>query len=60
MDGDIAVNVDARASLGTAKSDFDLKVKGKWMSKSFGGSLNGGGPALVIHSGVGNVELRRN
>jgi len=60
MDADIAVDVEARTSLGSASSDFDLKINGKWMSKSFAGRLNGGGPALVLHSGVGSVALRRN
>lgn len=60
MDDDISVDVDARASLGSAKSDFDLRVSGKWMSKSFEGRINGGGPALVLRSGVGSVELLRN
>jgi len=55
----IAVNVDAHSSLGSASCDFDLVVRGKWMSKSFGGRINGGGPALTLHSGVGNVALRR-
>lgn len=56
---DIAVDVDAHSSLGSASCEFDLRVKGKWMSKSFGGEINGGGPALTLHSGVGNVSLRR-
>ncbi len=56
---DIAVDVEATSSLGSASSEFGLTVKGKWLSKSFGGKINGGGPALTLHSGVGNVELRR-
>jgi hypothetical protein len=60
MDDDIAVSVEARASLGSANSGFGHKVSGKWMSKSFEGRINGGGPALVLHSGVGSVSLRRN
>lgn len=60
MDADIAVNVEARASLGSASSDFGLKINGRWMSKSFEGRLNGGGPALTLRSGVGSVSLRRN
>ncbi|GMQ81309.1 MAG: DUF4097 family beta strand repeat-containing protein [Rhodothermia bacterium] len=56
---DIAVDVEAHSSLGSASCDFDLRVKGKWMSKSFGGELNGGGPLLTLHSGVGNVSLKR-
>lgn len=55
----IAVDVDAEASMGSAKTDFPLKVEGKWMSKSFAGSINGGGPNLSMRAGVGNVELRK-
>ena len=55
----IGVTVDAHSSLGSASCEFDLVVKGKWMSKSFGGRINGGGPALTLHSGVGNVALRK-
>lgn len=56
---DIAVDVNGRSSLGSASCEFDLVVEGKWMSKSFNGSINGGGPALTLHAGVGNVALRR-
>jgi len=55
----VAVDVDAHASVGSAETDFGLKVSGKWMSKSFEGEINGGGPALTMKSGVGNVALRR-
>jgi len=56
---DVGVDVDARASVGSAECDFGLKVNGKWMSKSFEGDVNGGGPALTMRSGVGNVALKR-
>lgn len=55
----IGVNVDAEASMGSAKTDFPLKIEGKWMSKSFAGRVNGGGPDLKMRAGVGNVELRK-
>lgn len=60
LDDDIGVDVNAVASVGSAKCDraFGLKVKGRWMKKSFGGRVNGGGPQLVMRSGVGNVSLR--
>ena len=60
LDGDIGADVDAKASLGNAKSDFDLRVRGKFMSKSFSGRVNGGGPSISMSAGVGNVSLRRN
>ncbi len=57
---DVEADVEGRASLGNAKSDFDLRVRGKFMSKSFSGRINGGGPEITLSSGVGNVSLRRN
>jgi len=60
LDRSVGAEVDGQASIGNAKTDYDLKVNGKWMSKSFSGAVNGGGPALSMHSGVGNVTLRRN
>jgi hypothetical protein len=56
---DVRCDVDAVAVLGSASTDFDLNVEGKWMKKSFAGAVNGGGPDLRLRSGVGNVELKR-
>lgn len=55
----VGLTVDAHASVGSANCDYDLRVRGKWMSKSFSGAINGGGPELNMRSGVGNVSLRR-
>ena len=55
----IAVDVEAQAGMGSASTDFPLEVEGKWMSKSFEGEINGGGPYLHLRSGVGSVELRK-
>lgn len=60
LSDDVEADVEGRASLGNAKTDFDLRTRGKFMSKSFSGRLNGGGPEIVMSSGVGNVSLRRN
>jgi len=57
---DVEADVEGRASLGNAKSDFDVRTRGKFMSKSFSGRINGGGPAISMSSGVGNVSLRKN
>lgn len=51
--------IDASAAMGSASTDFPLTVEGKWMSKSFGGDINGGGPSIRLRAGVGNVSLRR-
>jgi hypothetical protein len=56
---DVGADVDARASMGTARTDYDLRVRGSFMSKSFSGRVNGGGPAVTLSAGVGNVTLRR-
>ncbi|HEX7069814.1 MAG TPA: DUF4097 family beta strand repeat-containing protein [Rhodothermales bacterium] len=55
----VRVDVEAVASVGSASTDFPLKVEGSWMTKSFEGSINGGGPDILMRSGVGNVALRR-
>ncbi len=54
----VGIDVRAETGIGSAETDFGLKVDGNWMSKSFRGSVNGGGPALTMSSGVGNVVLR--
>ncbi|WP_457653432.1 DUF4097 family beta strand repeat-containing protein [Rhodocaloribacter sp.] len=59
LEDGIGVNVDAVASVGAASCEYGLKVKGRWMKKSFGGSINGGGPGLTLRSGVGNVALKK-
>ncbi len=59
LDNAAGVYVDAVASMGSASCDFELEVKGKWMTKSFEGEINGGGPDLFMRAGVGNVSLRR-
>jgi len=57
--GDLGFDIDAQASVGSVSCDFGLRVRGKWMSKSCAGDINGGGPGLALSSGVGNVALHR-
>ena len=59
LEDDLGMYVSAVASMGSASCDFPLNIRGKWMSKSFEGDINGGGPDLYMVSGVGNVTLRR-
>ena len=59
LDRDIGVYVYAVASMGSASCDCSLQVKGKWMTKSFEGEINGGGADLYMSAGVGNVNLRK-
>ncbi|GAB5519755.1 MAG: DUF4097 family beta strand repeat-containing protein [Rhodothermales bacterium] len=58
VDRSVGAYVDAVASMGSASTNFDLRVEGKWMKKSFEGEINGGGPELYMRAGVGNVTLR--
>ncbi len=55
----VGADVDAECAMGSARTDYPLNVEGKWMKKSFAGSVNGGGPHLRMRAGVGNVELRK-
>ncbi len=56
----IGIDVHAETGIGSADCEFGLKVSGKFLSgKSFKGSVNGGGPALTMHSGAGTVSLKR-
>lgn len=55
----VGVVVNAEAAMGSASTDYPLRVEGKWMRKSFGGRVNGGGPDLRMRAGVGNVTLKR-
>jgi DUF4097 and DUF4098 domain-containing protein YvlB len=59
LSGNARAHVDASAGMGSASTDFPLTVEGKWVSKSFAGDLNGGGPSIRMRAGVGNVSLRR-
>ena len=60
LDERVGADIRAKASLGSARTDYDLLIKGKYMSKSFSGEVNGGGPTITMSAGVGNVSLRRN
>ncbi len=55
----VGVNVDAVAGMGSIQTDFPLRVEGSWMKKSSTGSINGGGPALHMRTGVGSVAVRK-
>ena len=57
--GGVGVDVDAECAVGSASTDYPLKVEGKWTRKSFAGSINGGGPNLRLYAAVGNVALRK-
>ena len=58
LDANARVSVAGASALGSVSTDFSLPVEGKWMSKSFAGDLNGGGPSIRMRAAVGNVVLR--
>lgn len=55
---DARVSVAGASALGSVSTDFSLPIEGKWMSKSFAGDVNGGGPSIRMRAAVGNVVLR--
>lgn len=53
---DIAVDLNAKTSGGRVSSD--LSVKGQIGKKSIRGSINGGGPELILKTSGGNVRVK--
>lgn len=53
---DIAVDLSARTSGGRVRSDFD--VNGTTKKKSIRGTINGGGPELVLKTSGGSVRIK--
>lgn len=53
---DIAVDLTAKTSGGRVRSDFD--VDGSVKKKSIQGTINGGGPALVLKTSGGSVKVK--
>ena len=64
---DVALNVWASVDMGSGHritSDFPdihIQSQGDWGAKSYSaeGKLNGGGPALKVHTSSGNISFRR-
>jgi DUF4097 and DUF4098 domain-containing protein YvlB len=54
---DIAVDLNAHTNGGRVSSDFT--VDGRIKKKSIRGSINGGGPDLVLKTSGGNVKIRK-
>ena len=53
----IAVDVDARTSIGGVSSDFS--IDGTVGRNSIRGSINGGGPELHLRTSAGSIRIRR-
>ncbi|HEX8618511.1 MAG TPA: hypothetical protein VF911_13065 [Thermoanaerobaculia bacterium] len=54
----VGAEVDARASGGSVVSDLPITVQGSVDKDELHGTLNGGGPRLVLRSSGGSVRLR--
>jgi len=56
--GNIGVELDAHASGGGVQSDVPVTVLGKQDDDSIRGSINGGGPKLVLRSSGGGIRVK--
>lgn len=57
MSESIAVNLDASCSAGRLRSDFTLN--GRQDENRLKGTINGGGPLVMVRASAGNVYLRK-
>lgn len=55
----IKANIDAETSAGKIKSDFPLKVRGKYVSHELRGEINGGGPEIFLRTSAGNININK-
>jgi DUF4097 and DUF4098 domain-containing protein YvlB len=55
----VAVNLDASTSGGRVISDMPVTIQGEIKKTALKTQLNGGGPALVLHTSGGNVHIRK-
>jgi hypothetical protein len=56
--GNIGVELDAHASGGGVQSDVPVTVVGRQDDDSLRGSINGGGPKLVLRSSGGGIQVK--
>jgi DUF4097 and DUF4098 domain-containing protein YvlB len=55
----LAFNVNAKTSGGRVVTELPVTVQGEHKSSSLQGKLNGGGPALFLHTSAGSIHLRK-
>ncbi|MBI2929744.1 MAG: DUF4097 family beta strand repeat protein [Verrucomicrobia bacterium] len=57
----VAVNLNAQSRGGRVTSELPVTttVQGEPKAGALQGKINGGGPALVLHAGSGNVQLKK-
>jgi DUF4097 and DUF4098 domain-containing protein YvlB len=64
--GDVTVNLPAEAAFeleagtfsGDIDSNFEIKISGKMSPRELHGTVNGGGPLVIVKSFSGSVILR--
>ena len=54
-----AFNIDAHTSGGHVSCDLPVSVKGKLESERLNGTINGGGPDVVLRTGGGNIRVQK-
>ena len=59
MADDISVDLDARTSGGSVRTDFPVTVQGEIKRSSLQAKVNGGGPELYLRSSGGSIVLKR-
>jgi len=57
LPSDLAADLDVRAGDGAISFDFPVEVTGSMSRHSLHGTMNGGGPALVVRSGDGSIRI---
>lgn len=58
LDPSIAVNLDARSSGGRVSADIPVTIRGTMEKNRLQGTINGGGPALVLRTSGGGISIR--
>jgi hypothetical protein len=55
-----SAELDAHSGDGRVTVDFPVTINGSMQESSIRGRLNGGGQALELRTGDGNISLRKN
>jgi Toastrack DUF4097 len=59
LPSDLAFDLDATTSDGSISSDLPVSVEGSHAENRLHGKVNGGGPALQLHTGDGSIHIAR-
>lgn len=57
LPSDLAADLDVHAGDGSITFDFPVEVQGNMSRHSLKGTINGGGPDLVVRSGDGSIRI---